>query len=212
MEVDRLKSAMDNVAKLNEKGITVQGGKKYTQVVTRVEVFRKEFGLDYGIDTEILFPANGGIVVKAKVTSKDGFIVGSGSAYASQLNKEKCLEKIETTAIGRALASCGLAGGEYASDDEIKTYDDRYATPITPLDDNDKREFSFTKEDHDALIDRIAECGDKKDFEAIKADARGEWGNMRPHHKAKIKSCIAEKEQEFTNEETSNQYQNTVGA
>jgi hypothetical protein len=199
--IKKVGNAMDNIAKLNEKGITVQGGKKYTQVVTRVEAFRREFGFSYGIDTDILFPADGGAVVKAKVLSDQGHLIGSGMAYTSNISKEKCLEKLETTAVGRALASCGLAGGEYASDDEIKSYEERY----------ERREFSFTKEDHDKILDRIADCGDRGSFENIKADARAEWGNMKPHHKAKIKSCIAEKEQDFIDEETNQQFQNSVG-
>jgi hypothetical protein len=53
----------------------------------------------------------------------DGTIVGSGMAEEirgqGNVNKTSALENCETSAIGRALASLGLAGGEYASVDEI---------------------------------------------------------------------------------------------
>ena len=35
-------------------GVVVKGGKKYLQVKDRVSIFRKTFGLDYGIDTTIV--------------------------------------------------------------------------------------------------------------------------------------------------------------
>jgi len=120
-----LNKAMDEIAVLNKDGVVVQGGKRYTQVVVRMEVFRRRFGLDYGIDTDVLFPAEGGIIVKAKVTG-EGNIIGSGMAYATEMSKEKCLEKLETTAVGRALASIGLSGGEYCSQNELDTYEERY--------------------------------------------------------------------------------------
>lgn len=125
--------AMDELAKLNEKagkGTTkVQGGKIYTNVSTRVEAFRKHLGLEYGIETAPLFPATGGVLMQAWVKDLNGNIIGTGHAFANSVSKEKGIEKLETTAIGRALASIGLAGGEYASDTEMETWPERYAKP-----------------------------------------------------------------------------------
>ena len=36
------------------------------------------------------------------------------------INKKSATENCSTSAIGRALASCGLGGGEYASVDEVE--------------------------------------------------------------------------------------------
>lgn len=125
MMIDKIQKAMAEVAKLNDDGIKVQGGKKYTQVVTRVEVFRKHFGYDYAINTDIK-PFGTGFLVKATVSTLSGEQIGSGHSYATSIQKEKSIEKLETTAIGRALASCGLSGGEYCTQDEIDTHQERY--------------------------------------------------------------------------------------
>lgn len=131
--MEKLIKAMDEIAKLNEQGgkgtTKVQGGKTYTNVSARVEVFRKHLGLEYGIETSPLFPAQGGIFMQAWVKDMNGNVIGSGHAYATSVSKEKGIEKLETTAIGRAMASLGLAGGEYASDIEMESWDDRYSPP-----------------------------------------------------------------------------------
>ena len=65
--------AMKEIADLNKRGAagtTDIKGKTYTNVATRVEVFRKHFGLEYGINTELLFPVKG-VVVIAKITNFD---------------------------------------------------------------------------------------------------------------------------------------------
>jgi len=123
-----LNTAMDAVAKENKNGVKMQGGKKYTQVVTRVEIFRRHFGLEYGIQTEIK-PLSNGVLASATVTNADGAIIGSGHAHTTAIQKDKSIEKCETTAIGRALASCGLSGGEYATENEIETHEERYQGP-----------------------------------------------------------------------------------
>jgi hypothetical protein len=62
-------------------------------------------------------------VVKARITDVEGKTIGSG--YAEEIrgqghvNQTSALENAETSAIGRALASIGLAGGEYASANEM---------------------------------------------------------------------------------------------
>jgi len=133
----KLQAAMDEIAGINQAGKTgttkVQGGKIYTNVSARVEVLRKHLGLECGIETAPLFPANGGIFMQAWVKDKSGFILGTGHAYATSVSKEKGIEKLETTAVGRALASLGLAGGEYASDVEMNTWQERYEEPSTGI-------------------------------------------------------------------------------
>ena len=111
----------------NERhGVTVQRGKKYSQVATRVERFRRSFG-GWGIGTEIVqFSAKAGepVVVKATVTDESGRVVATGHAFEivgqGNVNKTAALENAETSAIGRALAVLGLHGGELASLNEIE--------------------------------------------------------------------------------------------
>ncbi|MAL84595.1 MAG: hypothetical protein CMF11_09705 [Idiomarina sp.] len=119
-----LKKTMALVSELNHShGVTQRGGKKYTQVVHRMEAFRQMHGTEYGVDTSILVDDAQRVVVKATIHNMDGTIVGSGMAEEirgqGNVNKTSALENCETSAIGRALASLGLAGGEYASVDEI---------------------------------------------------------------------------------------------
>jgi len=105
-------------------GVTQRGGKKYTEVYVRVEQFRKAFGTELGIQTEILKDEGDLIQVKASIIDKsNNAVLGSGLAEevrgSSNVNKTSALENCETSAIGRALASLGLHGGQYASANEI---------------------------------------------------------------------------------------------
>ena len=106
-----------------DHAIKQKGGKMYLQVVHRVEAFRRVLGAEYGVDTKIIVDDGHRVVVKAIVTNKDGITVGSGMAEEirgqGHVNTTSALENAETSAIGRALASLGLSGGEYASANEM---------------------------------------------------------------------------------------------
>jgi hypothetical protein len=125
----RFKSILEEMDKAREeKGVDINGA-KYAKVRDRIEVFRRQFGAEYGINTDVQFLNNDtskGAVVVGKATildSKTGVIVGSGHAMnffmSDEVNTTSVIEVTETNAIGRALASFGLMGGEYASENEM---------------------------------------------------------------------------------------------
>jgi len=119
-----LNEAMKLVSDLNKShGVKQRGGKMYTQVVHRMEALRTVFGLSIGVDTQILVDDGQRVVVKAIIVNENGITVGAGTAEEirgdGHVNKTSAIENAETSAIGRALASIGLAGGEYASANEM---------------------------------------------------------------------------------------------
>lgn len=121
---NKFHEAMDLVAELNKSHGLNFKGKQYTEVAKRVEAFRLSFGGDYGIFTEILHNDEKTVIVRALVKDINGFVVGSGIAEeirnSSAITKTSAVEVCETSAIGRALASLGLHGGQYASANEIE--------------------------------------------------------------------------------------------
>ena len=121
-----LKTVMAAVNDMNKShGVTQRGGKKYTEVAKRIEVFRAHFGIDYGFNTEILVDDGQRVVVRASIKHFSGFVISQGVAEeirgSSNVNTTSALENCETSAWGRALAAIGLHGGQIASINEIET-------------------------------------------------------------------------------------------
>lgn len=124
-EID-LAKVMSAVNDMNKShGVTQRGGKKYTEVSKRIEVFREHFGIEYGITTDILIDDGQRVVVKATIKHFSGFIIAQGIAEeirgSSNVNTTSALENCETSAWGRALAALSLHGGQIASINEIET-------------------------------------------------------------------------------------------
>lgn len=124
----RFKEAISKMNDIrSEKGVDING-KKYSMVKDRIETFRSMFP-DYGIDTNVEyrfgFERGSVIVAAAKVIHiATGHIVASGHAMnffgSDDVNTSSVVEVTETNAIGRALACFGLAGGEFASAQEME--------------------------------------------------------------------------------------------
>lgn len=118
--------------------VSLQGGVEYAKVSTRLVEFHED-NTSCSIETDIQFQAGGEntwVIVTATVTCPRGrFVAHSMDAFKG---KQKFLEKLETVAVGRALAFAGyMASGEIASFEEVDTYYasvERESTKNTVLD------------------------------------------------------------------------------
>ena len=123
--MDKLQAAIQDLQKAPTVNIK---GKQYSQVGTRVEIFRRHFP-EYAIDTEVLKSDGDLVLVKASILalndeSEAVAVIATGHAEENRkngINRTSAIENCETSAIGRALAAFGLHGGEYASADEVDT-------------------------------------------------------------------------------------------
>ena len=106
-----------------DTGIVNIHGKEYKTVAKRVDEFRKKYESKMAIITSVVSIDEMTVVVKAEILDENQRVIATGFAeenrQASMINKTSALENCETSAIGRALANFGLAGGEYASADEV---------------------------------------------------------------------------------------------
>jgi len=99
-------------------------GKEYATVATRIKEFRQDCpnGL---IETKFEKLESGEMVFEARIL-KDKANQNSGEATGHSIGKitgDKAFEKLETIAIGRALALLGyMASGEIASSDEMERF------------------------------------------------------------------------------------------
>lgn len=121
-----LSAALADLKKVNEEqGVKQKGGKTYTMVSHRIEVFRRHFpGFCISTDMEKWEPeSNGAVVFKATIANYEGRALATGHAEEfrddGHVNATSAVENCETSAIGRALAAFGLHGGEFASADEL---------------------------------------------------------------------------------------------
>jgi len=123
--LNKFHAAMEYASELNDKhGKKMQGGKKYLMVDRRIEAFRVTFGGEYGVETKVLHSDERSVMIQCDIKDKQGFIVASGVAEeirgSTMVNKTSAVENCQTSAVGRALAMLGLAGGEFASANEME--------------------------------------------------------------------------------------------
>lgn len=104
--------------------------KDYVSVATRVDQFHTDHKEGISIDTT--FTLQGDVACfKATVTTKKGTFTWSSFG---KLGREKAFEKLETVAVGRALAFAGYETRDgIASKEEMEVFDtnNRATTPIT---------------------------------------------------------------------------------
>ena len=113
--------------KQQEDGIIMIHGRPYKTVAKRVEEFRAQYKIDDGWSIETAREDDredpNVIVFLARIVDPAGKVVAVGHAEerrdANKINRTSALEVCETSAIGRALASAGYAGSEFASADEV---------------------------------------------------------------------------------------------
>ena len=227
-----IKKTMDYVAELHKSyGVKQKGGKLYTQVVHRMQAFREHHGTDFGVDTSILVNDGKKVVIKAIITDKDNRVVGSGMAEEIRgqglVNTTSALENAETSAVGRALASLGLAGGEYASANEIDAVDRKTnamkETPptevnkqeIDPAPQTDQSPAQYSQQESQAAHSRLASSIEsaarikyKEDSERGRViyltklfnDNKAILGKMTEEHRADIQKQFLEMETKLTQE------------
>lgn len=190
-------NALDGaIAELREAPKVNIKGKQYSQVSTRVEVFRKHFGVDFSLLTELVELTDERVVVKATVATIDGQPIATGLAEemrgSSAVNKTSALENCETSAVGRALAAFGLHGGEYATADEvvnaIAQQQNGNGKPATTTDGNGTwtgplARTAFKNKIGDFAAD-IAACADSGQLEALLSE---------PSTEALIEQCKVDK-------------------
>lgn len=109
-----------------QTGIVKIGAREYKTVALRVQEFREAFPLESGwsLRSKIVQLDDDKVIIRAVVANPEGRIIGTGYAEeyrkSSKINATSALENCETSALGRALASCGFGGSEYASANEVQ--------------------------------------------------------------------------------------------
>ena len=125
---DKLIDAINEMANLSNEDKVQIKGKFYTTVDKRLQVLRKHLGSKVGVTTNIIHHDLERVVVEAQIEICNAEETGwytIGKDFAEEfrsegyINKTSALENCCTSAIGRALAACGLGGGEYASAFEV---------------------------------------------------------------------------------------------
>ena len=124
-------------------------GKEYRTVSERINLFYELYG-KYGtaIGTEIIKDDGKIVQVKATVSvqrAPENQLFGTGYAEEDRskgrINSTSALENCETSAIGRALASIGLGGEEYASANEVENARFQQEQPSNKVVSNDDGSF-----------------------------------------------------------------------
>ena len=116
----------EQIQKANEatKPTDIGKGKEYIEVNQRVKAFRMLFP-NGRISTELISLENGVCIFRASAMDEEGNLLGTGTAYEKEgstfINKTSYIENCETSAVGRALAMCGIGiDASIASKEEVE--------------------------------------------------------------------------------------------
>jgi hypothetical protein len=140
-------------------------GKAYATVPTRIKLFREECpnGL---IETTPEFKETDVVVFKARIL-KDKSNLSSGESTGHSIGKvtgEKSFEKLETIAIGRALAILGyMASGDIASSEEMEEFNEYQAEQMELI----KQEIEAIKDMESLKVYYNQNKGKGKEFDAL---------------------------------------------
>lgn len=133
----------EDIRKANETIITTDvKGKQYAEVNQRIKAFRMLYPMGT-IETEIVGISDGVCIMKAKVSDEEGKLLGTGTAYEKEnstfINKTSYIENCETSAVGRALAMCGIGiDTSIASKEEVEN-------AIKQQEEEEKKQKAITK-------------------------------------------------------------------
>jgi len=178
-----------------DTGIVNIHGKEYKTVAKRVDEFRKEHNQELGIQTNLVSIDERTVVIKAEIINKEGFVIATGYAeenrQSSQINKTSALENCETSAIGRALANFGLAGGEYASADEV-------AQAVSRQEQSKKfvKKYGIDYEEIQAHLDSLK---DKASVDAYAKEIKAKYPNTTEGQNYHIRTMFERRREEIRN-------------
>lgn len=135
-------------------------GKQYRTVSERINLFYELYGkYNTEIDTEIVKDDGNIVQVKATVSvsrAPENQLFGTGYAEEDRskgrINSTSALENCETSAIGRALASIGLGGEEYASANEVQNARFQQEQPSNKVVSNDDGSFHSPVQKNDSAL------------------------------------------------------------
>ena len=170
-----------------ETGVVSIHGKDYKTVAKRVNEFRKQYESKMAIVTNLVAIDEKNVVMKAEILDENQRIIATGYAeenrQASQINRTSALENCETSAIGRALANFGLAGGEYASADEV-------ASAINQQEQSNKSRIDFQE-----VRDTAKMIDDLESLQALYKELMAE--KLTEKQQAVINKIISERKKEL---------------
>lgn len=178
---------------MKDTGIVNIHGKEYKTVAKRVDEFRKENKQELGIQTSLVSIDERTVVIKAEIINKEGFVIATGYAeenrQSSTINKTSALENCETSAIGRALANFGLAGGEYASADEVAQAISRQEQPKKSV-----KKYGMDFEEIQAHLDIL---DDKASVDAYAMELKAKYPNSTEGQNYHIRTMFARRLKEL---------------
>ena len=116
-----IKTISDFKKSLNGKTVSIHG-REYATVALRLAIIRRNLGASLDIVTKVISCDDKQVIMQADIFI-EGKHVATGTAQefraTSRINQTSFVENCETSAVGRALAMCGLINDQVASADEV---------------------------------------------------------------------------------------------